>query len=287
MTPLAHRIVKDMIEGRPIPGGKDMDYADIRSRMRDVHCFEITEALPLVLELAQQLHNHGVDARSTFLPAQTTWIEWRGREHFGDTLSDDELNNRQAWLIDLRPGEPKASLAAVAGDAALGIWFSKRMPDGFDFKWAHLEDFVCDEVREGYRKVAGRYWVPFILASLALINTPRVVARHEHGAHKGLKRAARSAPVDINVNGWTEILLDVAKLQEDGRRDGIEKRLTGSKALHFCRAHLRVKLGRLEIVRAHWRGDAANGIVQGNYRLAAAPGAAIRKTSAQPSLIGA
>jgi hypothetical protein len=37
------------------------------------------------------------------------------------------------------------------------------------------------------------------------------------------------------------------------------------RALHFVRAHLRLRLGKIELVRPHWRGDAQLGIKRPAY----------------------
>jgi hypothetical protein len=48
-----------------------------------------------------------------------------------------------------------------------------------------------------------------------------------------------------------------------------EAHYTGEKCLHFCRSHLRVRNGRLEQVKAHWRGNPSLGIKQTRYKLVA------------------
>jgi hypothetical protein len=71
------------------------------------------------------------------------------------------------------------------------------------------------------------------------------------------------------LRAWTEIVLEVTPPSEAGALDPGEAHLTGRRALHFCRQHLRIRGGRLELVKAHWRGDAAIGIKQSRYRVAA------------------
>ncbi|KTQ96970.1 hypothetical protein NS365_23330, partial [Aureimonas ureilytica] len=71
------------------------------------------------------------------------------------------------------------------------------------------------------------------------------------------------------LNAWTELQLRVASPRDLSRDASVEAHLTGQRPLHFCRAHLRVRLGRLEVVRSHWRGDASLGIKQTRYRVSA------------------
>jgi hypothetical protein len=104
---------------------------------------------------------------------------------------------------------------------------------------------------------------------LAMINTPRVIMRTQHMPHRGLERllrAQRGLVGKFPLGAWTELLL---KVQPPRVHEGepIEAHLTGARALHFCRCHLRIRLGELELVSAHWRGDPALGIKQTRYRL--------------------
>jgi hypothetical protein len=46
-----------------------------------------------------------------------------------------------------------------------------------------------------------------------------------------------------------------------------EGHLTGEKCLHFVRTFLRVRMGQLEYVDAHWRGNPALGMKRSRYRL--------------------
>ena len=66
----------------------------------------------------------------------------------------------------------------------------------------------------------------------------------------------------------TEIKLEITEPVDASHDPSMEAHYTGDRALHFCRAHLRIRLGKLEIVRSHWRGDASLGIKQSRYRLA-------------------
>jgi hypothetical protein len=68
------------------------------------------------------------------------------------------------------------------------------------------------------------------------------------------------------LGAWNEILLHVTPPQEADDTEH-EAHLTGSRALHFVRCHLRIRLGQLELVSAHWRGDAGLGIRRSRYRL--------------------
>jgi hypothetical protein len=106
----------------------------------------------------------------------------------------------------------------------------------------------------------------FIASLLPFINTPRVIGRTQHMPHAGLeRRLLRSMGGRFAVHAWHEIRLHVTP--PDISEDDHEAHLTGQRALHFCRAHLRIRLGQLQLVSAHWRGDAALGIKQARYKM--------------------
>jgi hypothetical protein len=111
---------------------------------------------------------------------------------------------------------------------------------------------------------------PQLVALLAMINTPRVVGRRQHMPHAGLQKAlarARQMVGKSPLRAWSEIVLEVTPPDLHHDEDPRELRLSGAKALHFVRAHLRIRLGHLELVSSHWRGDPALGIKQTRYRV--------------------
>lgn len=107
-----------------------------------------------------------------------------------------------------------------------------------------------------------------LLGALACINTPRIIGRRTHLPHRGLERELLKRKAVIGkfpLHAWTEILLDVTPPEEAKGLPDYEARLTGEKALHFVRAHLRIRLGKLEFVSSHWRGSVTNGIKRSRY----------------------
>ena len=111
----------------------------------------------------------------------------------------------------------------------------------------------------------------YIYPLLAIINSPSVIGRQEFPAHKGFEKSLRHSnviPPGAHLRPWTKITLDVTPPSgEHGEHGGA--RLTGAKALHYCRTHIRIKNGKLERVRGHWRGDAALGVVRSDYKVKA------------------
>lgn len=118
---------------------------------------------------------------------------------------------------------------------------------------------------------ATTYHVLLIYSFLAMVNSPSVVGRKVNRAHAGLQRQLsklQGAPHGGELRPWTEIILDVTTPTNSLGDQGLgAERLTGKKALHFCRSHLRIQNGRLVRVRGHFRGDASLGIVQSRYKV--------------------
>jgi hypothetical protein len=96
-----------------------------------------------------------------------------------------------------------------------------------------------------------------------LINSPKVIGRRQFMPHKVLVKNFTGGSFPLHA--WTEIRLEVSKPPEIDDGGPHEARLTGRRALHFCRAHLRIRYGQLEYVSPHWRGDPSVGIKQSRY----------------------
>lgn len=253
MTPLAHQIASDLT--RPV---KDREHPDwVHDLVRDVHCFEVTEVMDLVNELFmatwdepstlefcnQQMQN--------FLPAPFTWIEWCKKTRDAVLITDDG----RLTLIE-------------------------RMTDGYmavndcRYEWADdgLRLFMNEDAKAHIEQDKIIYTLRWVRAALAIINSPRLIGRKQHMPHRGLERKlVRSQKLvgKFPLHAWTELKLSVSDI---GKRDDgteYEAHYTGEKCLHFCRSHLRIRNGRLERVKAHWRGNPALGIKQTRYRLTA------------------
>jgi hypothetical protein len=104
---------------------------------------------------------------------------------------------------------------------------------------------------------------------LALINSPRIIGRQQHMPSRVLEqKLTRGFGVGkFPLHAWTEIKLEVAKPIEIDDGEPHEAHLTGRRALHFVRKHLRLWNGELIYVTSHWRGDPALGIKQSRYRV--------------------
>lgn len=110
-------------------------------------------------------------------------------------------------------------------------------------------------------------------AFLICINSPKIIGRRMHAPHRGLeKQLLKQRPQIMGqhpLKVWTEVKLEVAAPREATPGDGGEVHFTGDRALHWVRAFTRIRFGRLELVKAHQRGNAHLGIKQTRYRVTA------------------
>jgi hypothetical protein len=102
---------------------------------------------------------------------------------------------------------------------------------------------------------------------LAIVNSPNIVGRRTHPPRKTVARKlSRSTGANIGpLHDWHEIKLEVNKPHDADDGEAHADVLTGKRALHFVRKFIRIRFGKLEYVRAHWRGDASVGIRRGRY----------------------
>ncbi len=238
MTPLAMAVVKELIkkpQDRTI-----IDRVGVLNRMNDIHCFEVSGVLDTLVSMLDSAGDLVVDVRSTFLPAPKTWIEFQVAG--GD---------RVGWLID----EEKDEILFIdRTDRLLRTTSVSDLLASTDERWMQLA-VATSRV---------------LLTAIVLINSPRLIGRRQHMPHRGLERELlrrRKIVGKFPLNAWTEIRLDIAPAIDAAADASVEAHLTGHRAFHFCRAHLRVRNGRPEIVRAHWRGDPDLGIRRSRYVL--------------------
>jgi len=189
-----------------------------------------------------------------FLAAPVTWIEWA---HPWD------LKSRVGFLLDRSyDSELITAVTATANEASEAFSFGRK--DAFGEVIIHGP---ADEHATNDELAGVGLWIGMLIPLLAMINSPKIIGRQQHTPHVGLQRAlARSRGLvgRFELQPWTEIKLHVTP-PDVTEHEAKEVRLTGAKALHFCRSFLRVRLGRLELVSAHWRGDKTLGIKRSRY----------------------
>jgi hypothetical protein len=265
MTPLQQALVRELMKpvaarGRHV--GEHLSSSDIAG----ARAFECSAVMDLVQDLTFKLEKVGVpDSRVVYLPAPLVWIEWGGSaalhvERVGVVLQEVQTAAGKACMVQQACRRKDGQIGTDKGEPVV-----LPMPGHQDFGLcASLHPDWHDQGRiKGDAKLA-----TYVYALLAIINSPAHIGRRDHAPHKGLAKQLRAqlgkaAPAE---RPWTEILLEVPCTEESEDGQGGE-RLTGAKALHYCRAHARIRLGRVEFVRGHFRGDAALGVVRSTHRV--------------------
>lgn len=254
MTPLAHRFVKQLTGP---PSARELQPA-VLDRIADAHCFDVTDAAELIGGLGVKLFwEHSDEGRFdptlAFLPAPKTWIEYL------------EGGKRRGYLIET-PANILSTAAALSTFETDGDRI-KAWDAGSLVLMANDPPCVMAPENDSDEAQIDTYATEYFLyAALAVINSPKTIGRRMHEPHRGLGRSLKAGGFMFPLRGWTEIKLQVHNPVANGEFE--EGHLTGQKALHFCRAHLRIKMGRLEHVRAHWRGNPALGTKNSRYRVA-------------------
>jgi hypothetical protein len=258
MTPIAHYLAKQVSLPRRERTIVDPALLDL---VEDIHCFEVTEIQELVMDLVEDAETTSrIDTKRLFLPAPRTWLEWEA--NLGVDSEYPELSNLKRMAVLLTEDGENIYCKSVFYRSPTQINYAEDPRMNF-----RKDEFVtADHISKA-----------LIYAELACINHPKIIGRRQHMPHRGLeKRLNQTFGVGkFPLHAWTEIKLEVTPTL-DARRDlSIEAHYTGKRALHFCRAHLRLWNGKLIFVSAHWRGDGAVGIKRSRYKVVQGKGASL------------
>ena len=310
-SPLATKILKDLAKQE---NEREFDCDDLNGKLVDFHCFEVTDIVELASDMAWQIVQGKVpyDCGFTFLPADRTWIEWKNEEGTREAFflerksSVEGRGSQHATIVEVIedgqfgevPDWVSRTLAGIGAkndgivDELFTPEMAKRFGDSIIWKkMTHasalgvvlpLLDPARHVIQHPHLLDEGRqHTLAMIAVILSLINTPKTIGRRQHMPHRGLQKnllRSRSPIGKFPLHAWTEILLHVTAPKDLSDEGSVEAHLTGAKALHFCRAHLRVRFGRVEVVKGHWRGDASLGIKRSRYKVAGGPNLSVQPT---------
>lgn len=293
MTPLAARLAKQLVARVKDRHPFWRDNSDhLRRYLDDTHFFECSAVADVLDEFTATVRAAGADGWTDlvgtvgFLPAPKTWLEFRS-----------PMLGRVGLLLEQVPDDaPAAFVTWVLEEAATPLGLISLVSDdyqtiGYDGKpESPIRMVVPESVRPGFDRLArdlkadayASYGYSDVTAVaiallgmvhtyLVLINSPRILGRRQHMPHLGLeRRLVRGLGSGMfPLHGWTEIKLEINKPPDIDDGEPHEAHLTGKRALHFCRKHIRFRNGKLEYVRAHWRGDPAVGIKRSRYTVTA------------------
>lgn len=258
VTPLARQVINQLMLK---PEQRTMyDPARVMKRMDDIHCFEVTEVINEVEVIIEKSGIKGAVAMAEatcFLPAQKTWIEWSVEMGRIGVLLEETENKTLA----------NVTLVVMNKDGVTSL------PEKFAIPLVGSDMIGTVNVEKGMSadksETCGKIAVSLV-GILAFINTPKIIGQRQHMPHRGLEKKLLKDRKNIGIfplHAWKEILLRITPPKDMSGKDSKEAHLTGQKALHFCRAHLRIMYGKLVVVRGHWRGDASLGIEQRKYKL--------------------
>lgn len=93
---------------------------------------------------------------------------------------------------------------------------------------------------------------------ISLIQSPRATERRPVVVDEKLQRS-RVRSGKPRIPDHSEVVIHVTKAEGDDERAAAEHEARTGKRLHHVRAFYRVKRGKVERVRAHWRGDGSIG----------------------------
>jgi hypothetical protein len=286
MPPLAFQLLKDLTT----PGAfrSTADRIIFWAAVQESKFFDMTAVQEVVGDTAQKIarqYDEGdlFNGRLAFLTAAHTWLETE--MDCEDTLPDE--GNRV--VVSRR----RVATVLVGIDCTREAGVMRIMQDAYG-QWTlsrPLEPTTLPLVASGRKpdREAQREWskvvqerepmLPLddaslmaahfvIYAALALINTPRVIGQRRHMPHERIERDKLKSLGLVGkfpLHAWTEIILRVALPDDRTGEPSREAHLTGEKCLHFCRTHIRVRLGLLEYVEGHYRGNPALGFKRSRY----------------------
>lgn len=234
-----------------------------------------------MLEARDQEDRLVVNARRRLiLPAELSWFEWRSPAAFND--EEAEPAKRRVFGVLCGPSaNPYTSAPFV-------LWW--RIPHGvsrpvfgeFDLRegeyrplneddWVQTSRRLArqqglvppseDSLRDAHRVMLNHVAVD-LMAILLMLASPKVAERREvNNARLNRQRARNGKPplldhYEVRLSASERSYLTTAP--KGGHADRIR---------HFVRRFMRIRRGRMEFVRSHWRGDPDRGIRHPNYRI--------------------
>jgi hypothetical protein len=311
MTPLAWELLEDLSRdachvrttySTPLVGARDTSIF-LCNALRQCKFFDCAAVTPLIgnlaVSMAQAFEEYDrVDQHLAFLPAPMTWVECEMPSVEGLVSDEDRAAHvneflpygltefqphhyyRAAWILIGRDSTHTAERYHLQYDTLHRVpgprkWRLQKLPvlplvhSGLKPQRSR-EHFRGDDARVFDQPVAATedFWN---YATLALINTPRVIGQKQHNPNERIERDKLKKMKLVGkfpLRAWTEIVLRVTTNPEDRSNElSQETHLTGERCLHYCRTYLRVRKGMLEYVEGHWRGNPALGMKRSRYRL--------------------
>lgn len=275
MTPLAHRIIKDMTLPLKRRTMTFLEPALLAHFREEVHCFEVTAVQDLAVDLKNQMLESGLPSIvGAFLPAERTWLEWSAPDEFSPkgrigVMLVRHPNGFADVFVTSGDGIPRQRLGRLAMSDELAK-ISVAYPE-WDLKaekqYIQLDPQLPTGPYPDDHPAYGFVWTLYAL--LLLINTPHVTSHTQHDPHRALARevlAHRKLLGIFPLQAWTEITLKPGVINSEEQHDAVTG-TTGTVALHWTRAHRRRIHGVWTVISDYWSGDGSLGIRQSRYKV--------------------
>lgn len=254
MTPLASTILKDRNRAKnssKLPGG-----IMVIKKIEECSFFDATNVLEAAMDLQQKMIEIDSGDDLIFLPSNPVFIEFfesdYGKRRYGFLLEEQDGNIIQTEFVMNKRGKYQ--------------WFKPR--NCFLDLFRKLDNESHPDFHKRTKELRRSFFSWPIAAILVMINSPRIISRKTHLAQPSEQRKLVNDKRPMGtypLQAWTELLLEVTPPKDESGLPKQETVLTGERALHFVRAHLRILGGKLVRVSAHWRGNAALGIKRTRY----------------------
>lgn len=292
MTPLAESYLRGTFRQEELRAAQD--------HILRASCFDCSEVMDLATMLRDSWEEMGSTTEEFFLPSPNTWLEYNKTQMnaWDFTWTDENVQKfpRTAiLLIDLphvhypedRPDTRWVDVWSFPGDRDYGNWGLVDITHGMRRKSLHSrltprfrvgapayhEQQLLEQFHGSKEDLVTKLgtWIeelfPIIFPLLSIINSPNIIPREivkAGGSRQSRRRLASRLGINHRRLVFTKINLEVLS-HENTKTNNESNRITGKKCLHYCRSFLRIRKGKLERVRAHWRGDPALGIKRGDY----------------------
>ena len=221
---------------------------------------------PLTIETADSLARYqarqlGEQAQYLHLPDYHTWIDMSAQRPAG---ACDGRRTGVLLIGNARDGNILSGEALIVTDAVDGY---AQLSGRFDLTTGMLWQSVAgergaDQQTQHYKDRGGdpEQLISTVWAAIALINTPRISIRGTVEFGRLNKRRAASGRPPILSYTTVRIAIDRGEVGPAVALSG-----GGERALHRVRAFLRLRRGRVELVRPHFRGNPRFGVVKHRY----------------------
>jgi len=250
--------------------------ADAKKRLETLlrsHVFDMRECFSQALAVVEEIHYPLHEQMYSMLKKQDRFyygtIDIGQRAIFPCDNFWFEFDQYALWGYPTKSVEKGVGVALFKQKNRKTIWQRIGLAchkDGGEFWFSSDEKYIKELSGENLKTEQDIYTcsgsAAMLFACIA-ITSSSVASGESVAPHQGLKRTIRTRFPNSETK-TTKITL--GRRVASPNSNGISHE-ANPKAYHFCRAHTRLKRGKVERVRAHWRGDPAFGVRIASYRV--------------------